>query len=74
MKEKASRDTQMSRSMHEMGEIKRAQELRFDEFSIQKLRESHEIIQRLTSYVQELQERMNDLNDSGEFQESRVEL
>ena len=74
MKEKASRDTQMSRSMHEMGEMKRAQELRVDEFSIQKLRESHEIIQRLTSYVQELQERMNYLNDSGEFQERRVEL
>ena len=74
MKEKPSRDTQMSISMHEMGEMKRPQELRVDEFSIQKLRESHEIIQRLTSYVQELQERMNYLNDSGEFQESRVEL
>ena len=55
--------------MHEMGEMKRAQELRIDEFSVQKLRESHETIQRLTSQVQELQERMNYLNDSGDFHE-----
>ena len=68
MKEKVFRDTQ-TRSMHEKGEMKRAQELRVDEFSFQKLRESHEIIQRLTSQVQELQERMNYLNDSGEFHE-----
>ena len=34
MKEKALRDTQI-RSMHEMGEMKRAQELRVDEFSLQ---------------------------------------
>ena len=38
MKEKAIRDTQM-RSMHEMGEMKRAQELRVCEFSVQKLTE-----------------------------------
>ena len=35
--------------MHEMGEMKRAQELRVDEFSVQKMGESHETIQRLTS-------------------------
>ena len=35
MKEKALRDTQI-RSMHEMGEMKRAQQLRVDEFSVQK--------------------------------------
>ena len=68
MKEKAVRDTQR-RSMHDMGEMKRAQELRIDEFSLQKLRESHETIQRLTSQVQELQERVFFLNDSGEFQD-----
>ena len=68
MKEKALRETQI-RNIHEMGEMKRAQEPRVDEFSFQKLRESHETIQRLTSQVQELQERMNYLNDSGEFQE-----
>ena len=53
MKEKAFRETQI-RSMHEMGEMKRAQELRVDEFSLQKLGESHETRQRLTSQVQEI--------------------
>ena len=48
MKEKALRDTQI-RNVHEMGEMKRAQELRVDEFSFQKFRESHETIQKLTS-------------------------
>ena len=68
MKEKAIRDIQIG-SMHEMGEMKRALALRVDEFLFQKLRENHEIIQRLTSQVQELQETMNYLNDSGEIQE-----
>ena len=52
-----------------MGVMKRAQEIRVDEFSVQNLRENHETIQRLTSQVQEFQERMNYLNDSGEFHE-----
>ena len=39
--EKALRETQI-RGMHEMGEMRRAQELRVDEFSVQKLRENHE--------------------------------
>ena len=34
MKEKVLRDTQI-RNTHEMGEMKRAQELRVDEFSVQ---------------------------------------
>ena len=67
MKETALRETQI-RSIHEMGELKRAQELRVQEFSVQ-LRESHETIQRLTSQIQELQERVNCMNDSGEFQD-----
>ena len=37
IKEKALRETQI-RSIHEMGEMKRAQEMRVDEFSVQKLR------------------------------------
>ena len=49
--------------------MKRARELRVDEFSAQKLRESHETIQRLTSQLQELQERMNYLSDSWELHE-----
>ena len=51
-----------------MGELKRARELRVDEFSAQKLRESHDTIQKLTSQIQELEERVNCNTDSGEFQ------
>ena len=68
MKEKLLRETHI-RNFHEMGEMKRAQELRVDEFSVQKLRECHETIQTLTSQMQELQVQMNSMNDSGEFQE-----
>ena len=49
--------------------MKRAQELRVDEFSVQKLTESHETIRRLVSQMQEMQDHMNSMNDSGEFQE-----
>ena len=49
--------------------MKRAQELRADDFSIPKLRESHETIQSLTSQLQEMQDQMNSMNDSGNFQE-----
>ena len=73
MKEKALRDTQF-RSNHEMEELKRAQELRVDEFSVQKLRESHDTIQNLTSQIQELHERANCMNDSGEFQDIELQL
>ena len=45
--------------MHEMGEMKRAQELRADDTSVQKFRENYETIQRLTSHMQEMQEQMN---------------
>ena len=68
MKEKVLRDTQ-KRNFHEMGEMKRAKELRVDKFSVQKLRKSHETIQRFTSQMQEMQEQMNSMNESGEFQE-----
>ena len=50
--------------------MKRAQELRVDEFSGQKLRESHETIQRRTSQVQELRVDEFCLNDFGEFHET----
>ena len=55
--------------MHEMGEIKRAQEQRIDEVSVQILREHHETIQQLTSQLQQMQEQMNSMNDSGDFQD-----
>ena len=66
-RERALRDTQIS-SIHEMEELTRAQELRVDEVSVQKLRESHDTIQKLTSQMQELQDRVNCMSDSGEIQ------
>ena len=60
MKEKVLRDTQI-RSMHEMGEMKRARELRVDEVSAQKLKENHETIQKLTPQLQAMQEQMNSI-------------
>ena len=68
MKEKVLRNTQI-RNMYEMGEIKRAQAQRMDEVSVQKLRESHETIQQLTSQLQQLQEQINSMHDSGDFQD-----
>ena len=48
--------------------MKRAQELRADEFSLQKLRESHETIQRLSSHMQDVQGQLNSMDVSGEIQ------
>ena len=67
-KEKGLRNTQI-RNMHEMGEITRAREQRMDEFSMQKLRENHETILQLTSQLQQMQEQMNSMSDSGDFQD-----
>ena len=67
-KEKVLRNTQI-RNMREMGEIKRAQEQGADEVSVQKLMENHETIQQLTSQLQQMQEQMNSMNDSGECQD-----
>ena len=55
--------------MHEMGEIQRAQDLRADEVSVQKLRENQETIQQLTTQLQQVQEQMNSVNDFGDFQD-----
>ena len=68
LKETVLRDTQI-RSMHEMREMKRAQEQRIDEVSMRELSEDHETIQKLTSQLQEMQNQMIQMNDSGEFQE-----
>ena len=65
---KVLRNTQI-RNMRELVEIKRAQEQRIDEVSVQKLREHHETIQHLTSLLQQMQEQMNSMNDSGDFQD-----
>ena len=57
-REKALRNTRI-RNIHEVDELKRAQEMQIDEFSGYELRESHATMQELTSRIQELQERMN---------------
>ena len=67
-RERALRETQI-RSIHEVGDLKRAQEMRIDEFSRNELRKSHATIQELTSQTQDLQSRMNYMNDSTEFQD-----
>ena len=67
-RKKVLRDPQI-RNIHEMGNMKSAKELRVDEASVHKLRESHGTIQRLTSQLQEMQEQMNSIKDSREFQE-----
>ena len=57
------------RNIHELSDMKRPQDLRVDELSVQTLRESH-TIQRLTSQLQSMQEQMSSMNDSrGKFQE-----
>ena len=66
MKEKVHRKTQI-RNMHDMGEIKRAQELRVD--SVQMFTENHETIHQLTSQLQQMQEQMHSMSDSGDFQD-----
>ena len=66
MKEKVFRNTQI-RHMDDMVEIKRAQEQRVEEVSVQKLRENQETIQQLTS--QQMQDLKNSTNDSGDYQD-----
>ena len=61
LREKALRDTRI-RTIHSKEELKSAQEVRVDEFSM------HATIQELTSQIQELQEMVNCMNDSREFQ------
>ena len=59
-REKALRDTRL-RNFHEVEELKRAQEMRIDEFSRNELRKRHATIQELTSQIQELHDRMHQL-------------
>ena len=62
-------ETDRSEAMHEMGEMKRAQELRVNQVSVQRERENHETNTKAHFSVAEMQDQMNSLNDSGEFQE-----
>ena len=65
---KSLRDTRI-RSIHEVEELNRAQEMRIDEFSRHELRESHAAMQELTSQIQDLQERMIISRFLGDFQD-----
>ena len=69
-REKALRDTRI-RKILEVEELKRAQEMRIDEFSKNELRDSHATTQELTSQIQELQERINHMNDSRGIQDEK---
>ena len=51
------------KSLHEMEELKRVQELRIDEFSRRRLIEIQDTINELTARIQELQNEVNCMND-----------
>ena len=52
------------KSLHEMEELKRFQELRIDEFSRRRLIQNQDTIHELTARFQELQNEVNCMNDS----------
>ena len=57
------------KNIHEVEELNRAQELRIDEFSRNELREVTSLNRSTLHKIQELQERMNYVSDSREFQD-----
>ena len=52
------------KSLHEMEELKRVQELRVDEFSRRRMIENQDTINELTARIQELQNEVNCVKDS----------
>ena len=58
------------KSLHEMEELKRVQELRIDEFSRRRLIENQDPIDELTARIQELQHEGNCMNDSRDFKDA----
>ena len=58
------------KSLHEMEELKRVQELRVDEFSRRRLIENQDTINELTARIQELQIEVNCMNDSRDFKDA----
>ena len=56
--------------LHEMEEMRRVQELRIDEFSRTRLIDNQDTINELTAKVQELQNEVNCMNDSRDFQDA----
>ena len=55
------------KSLYEMEELKRVQELRVDESSRRRLIENQDTINTLTARIQELQNEVNCMNDSRDF-------
>ena len=53
-----------------MEELKRVQELRIDEFSRRRLIENQDTIDELTARIQELQNEVNCMNDSRDFEDA----
>ena len=58
------------KSLHEIEELKRVQELRIDEFSRRRLIENQDTIDELTVRIQELQNEVNCMNDSRDFKDA----
>ena len=58
------------KSLHEMEDLKRVQELRIDVFSRRKMIEDQDTILELTARIQELQNEVHCLNDSRDFQDA----
>ena len=61
------------KSLHEMEELKRVQEFRIDEFSRRRLIEDRDTNLELTGKIQELQNEINCMNDSRDFQDAKQE-
>ena len=66
---RALRETRI-KSLHEMEELKRVQELRIDEFSRSRLIENQDTINEFTARIQELQNEVNCMNDSRDFKDA----
>ena len=58
------------KSLREMEELKRFQELRIDESSRRRLIENQDTINELTARIQELQNEVNCMNDSRDFKDA----
>ena len=58
------------KSLHEMEELKRVQELRIDKFSRGRLIENQDTVNELTARIQELQNEVNCMNDSRDFKDA----
>ena len=60
------------KSLHEMEEFKRVQELRVDEFSRRRLIENQDTVNEFTASIQELQNENNCMNGSRDFKDAEA--